>query len=89
MTGGLIHDQPFIKHNLGEPIDTFTVRLNREERERLEQDKKRLRQEKDSTAMKQLAEIGHIVLHDSFFGHALNIVLENRRRNDRLGIPQE
>jgi hypothetical protein len=89
MNDQLQHEEPFIRRNLSEPVDTFTIRLNGEERATLEADKKLLRQIKDSTAMKQLAEIGHIVLHNSFFGHALLIVLENKRRNERLGIPQE
>lgn len=85
----IVHNTPFVKRNLGEATDTFTLRLNPEERRLLDEDKRILRQPKDSTAMKQLAEIGHIVIHDTFFGHALRIVIENKRRTERLGIPQE
>lgn len=66
--------------------ETFTVSINKEERKRLDEDKKLLQQEKDSTALKQLAELGHNVLHSDLTGKSLRVVLDNKRRNKRLGI---
>lgn len=80
---------PFRKYNLdeeGKKVDSFTIRLNIEERHQLKEDKKLLEQPKDSTAMKQLATIGSIVIHDKKMREILGVVLGNRRRNKRLGI---
>lgn len=66
--------------------ETFTVSINKEERARLNEDKKILQQVKDSTALKQLAELGHNVLHSDLTGKSLKIVLGNKQRNKRLGI---
>jgi hypothetical protein len=85
-----IEHEPFVPYKLDieEKADTFTIRLNKEERIKLEEDKKLLKQVKDSTAMKQLAEIGRFVLHDSFTGKVIGVVLENKRKNENLGIPE-
>lgn len=64
----------------------FTVRLNREEQERLNASKKVLQQPKDSTALKMLAEIGYIVLHDQLTGQIIQKVFKNKEKNARLGI---
>ncbi len=66
--------------------ETFTVSINKEERLRLNEDKKILQQSKDSTALKQLAELGRIVLHDDITGKISKVILDNKRRNQRLGI---
>ena len=66
--------------------ETFTVSINKEERARLNEDKKILQQEKDSTALKQLAELGHNVLHSDLTGKSVRVVMSNKRRNKRLGI---
>ena len=66
--------------------ETFTVSLNLEERKQLNEDKKILQQTKDSTALKQLAELGHNVLHSDLTGKCLRVVMSNKRRNKRLGI---
>lgn len=83
-----IEHEPFIPYKLDneDKGDVFTIRLNKEEREWLEQDKKILRQPKDSTALKQLAEIGHLVLHDSLTGKVIQAIIENKRKNERTGI---
>ena len=84
-----IEKVPFRKYNLdeeGKKVDSFTIRLNIEERHQLKEDKKLLEQPKDSTAMKQLATIGSIVIHDKKMREILGVVLGNRRRNKRLGI---
>ena len=88
---GMKPEHPFVKKHLDEEenkVDSFTIRLNIEERKQLEIDKKILEQPKDSTATKQLARIGSFVLHDDKIGHILRQVLGNRRRNKRLGIAE-
>lgn len=64
----------------------LSVRLNEQELKRLEEDARILRQEKPATALKQLAEIGSIVIHDPQTRAVLEAVFENQRRNERLGI---
>lgn len=66
--------------------DTFTVKLNSDERLWLEGMKKLLQQEKDSTALKQLASIGSKVLLDKKTSEILELVMNNYRKNKRLGI---
>lgn len=82
---------PFTPTRLQEERDQDTdrvlsVRLNKAELVRLEEDAKILRQEKPATALKQLAEIGSIVIHDPQTMAILEAVFENQRRNERLGI---
>ena len=82
-------EHPFRKMNLEEDSqepDTFTIRLNSDERIQLEADKKLIEQTKDSTALKQLARVGSIVLHSKKEAAILDVVLGNKRRNKRLGI---
>ena len=78
-----IEQQPFTKYRLDSEgsIDSFTVRLNEEERKLFEEDKKILEQEKDSTAIKQLARIGSNVLRDPQMASILGIVFKNKRNN--------
>lgn len=66
--------------------DVFTIRLNKEERLSLEKAKKALNQKKDSTAMKQLADLGKIVLHDGLTHKIINTLFINKRRNKHIGI---
>lgn len=82
---------PFRRQTLGdEPkLDTFTVRLNAEERIELNWAKKMLHQTKDSTALKQLAWLGTIVLHDNLMGGIARQIMENIRRNQRTGVGEE
>jgi len=67
--------------------ENITVRLNKQERKELDEAKRILEQTKDSTALKQLAEIGKIVLHRESTGKVLETLFINKRRNKRLGIP--
>lgn len=62
------------------------VRLNTEERTRLNASKKVLQQSKDSTALKLLAEIGFIVLHDAQTGKIIKEIFKNQQRNKRSGV---
>lgn len=64
----------------------FTVRLNEEERKVLDECKKIIEQEKDSTALKTLAWIGANVIHDQNTSYILGTIFKNKRNNKRLGI---
>ena len=81
-----IKQEPFVRYNVDKKADTFTVRLKPEERLKFNELKKALQQEKDSTALKQLAEIGAKVLLASQTKEILKVVLNNYRRNKRQGI---
>ncbi len=84
-------NKPFTAQNtqeerLNERRQTFTVSISAIEREWLDQGKKELRQVKDSTALKQLAEIGAKVLFSNPV-HGINDVIHNNiRKNKRIGI---
>ncbi len=82
-----IKKEPFRRYNLDKSADAFTVRLNEEEREIFDKCKLILQQEKDSTAIKQLAlEIGSKVIHDEKLKGFLSVVMNNYRKNKRLGV---
>lgn len=82
-----IEKTPFVKYNESESLDVFTIRLNEEERKLLDSLKLILQQEKDGTAFKQLAlEIGAKVLQEEKVRGILEVVLNNYRKNKRLGI---
>lgn len=82
-----IEQEPFRPYHEEKQKDTFNVRLNEQERKNLELGKKILEQERDSTALKQLAEIGlAVVLHDEKVGRILAIIFKNKRNNKRQGI---
>jgi len=81
-----IEQEPFRAYNEEKKVDSFTVRLNNEERKQLEKDKKVIEQSKDSTAIKQLATIGRIVIHDQKIAAILSTLFKNKRNNKRLGI---
>lgn len=66
--------------------DVVSIKLNKKERAWLEEQKVALQQEKDGTAFKQLARIGSEVIHDTPAGRYFKTVLENLRRNKRIGI---
>jgi hypothetical protein len=64
----------------------ISVRLNIDERERLNSSKTVLQQSKDSTALKLLADIGYHVLHDQLTGQLIATILKNEERNKRSGV---
>lgn len=83
--------QPFYSTRLQEDRDkdkrkVITLSLNFQEQAALIEDMRVLRQGKDSTALKQLWQIGRAVLHDKKMGAILRAVLNNSRRNERIGI---
>lgn len=70
--------------------DVFAVKLSKDgkERELLEQCKQVIEQEKDSTALKQLAWIGAKVILEEKMSYLLGTIFANKRKNKRLGIIQ-
>jgi len=86
-----LEKEPFVPYKTEEEKakedrEVFTVSINKEERAWLDEDKKILNQPKDSTALKQLAEIGNFVIHDRLIGGILATVFKNKQKNKRLGI---
>ena len=85
-----IKKQPFRQYSVEDKtqrFETISVKLNREEALILEQMKQILQQPKTSTCLKQLAlEIAPKVLLDEKLKALLKAVLNNYRRNKRLGI---
>lgn len=81
-----IKQEPFRRYNEKKKVDSFTIRLNAEERTKFEESKYILQQDKDSTAMKQLAEIGAKVIREEKVKQILELVMNNYRKNKRLGI---
>lgn len=64
----------------------FTVRLNEEEIGQLEYSKRVLSQPKDSTAFKQVFQIGLFVLQRDLTGEVLSTVFKNKHKNNRTGV---
>ena len=64
----------------------FTMRLNNEQINNLEWVKKVLSQPKDSTAVKQVWEIGLFVLQQDLTGKVLTTVFKNKQKNWRTGV---
>jgi len=83
----MIQESKFKRKNEHLTRDMISCPLNKQERIRFEEDKKILQQEKDATALKQLAEIGSIVIHDKKTRQIISVIMNNQRRNKRLGIP--
>jgi len=86
-----IEKEAFVPYRTEEERDldiskVIPVRLNTEERERLNASKTVLQQSKDSTALKMLAEIGYIVLHDQLTGKIITTIFKNKARNERSGV---
>jgi hypothetical protein len=82
----ILEKEPFVRYNEEKKVDSFTVRLNEEERALLEKCKKVIEQPKDSTALKILAWIGAKVLHEEKTSYILGTVFKNKRKNARIGI---
>jgi orotidine-5'-phosphate decarboxylase len=81
-----IKQEPFRRYHEEKKTDTFTVKLNAEERMEFESWKKMIHQEKDSTAIKQLSRIGAEVLLDKKMMAINKTILNNYRKNKRLGV---
>lgn len=85
-----IAKQPFRRYKLeGESRrDIFTCSMNKQDREMLNKAKLLMKQPKDSTALKQLAWLGSYVLHEHLTGKAIELIIENKRRAERIGITE-
>lgn len=82
-----IKKEPFRKYSLDEnKSDVVSVKFNTEERKEFEEWKYLLQQERDSSALKELARIGSEVLLERKFKVANQIILNNYRKNKKLGI---
>ena len=66
----------------------IAVRFNKEDLKKLEEAGRTLSQEKVSTVVKQLIELGLLCLQDQKTVLALDLQRENNRRNQRTGITQ-
>jgi hypothetical protein len=86
----MIEKKPFYRYSLEEAKDKpLAVKRNKEDLAKIEEIKRRLQQPKDSTALKQCAWIGLEVLRNPLLSSILGIVFNNKRKNKRLGIPED
>jgi len=83
-----IKQTPFQRYNEEKKVDSFSVRLNDEERLLLVACKEILEQPKDSTALKQLAWIGAKVIQEEKVNYILSSIFKNKKNNARLGIAE-
>jgi len=81
-----IKKEPFRRYQEGKSADVITIKMNAEERREFEGWKYLLQQSKDSTAFKQLAKIGSQVLQEEKVKAINQVVMNNYRKNKRLGI---
>lgn len=83
-----LEQKPFTRYNEEKKVDSFSVRLNDEERTILNNCKKLIEQPKDSTALKTLAWLGAKTLHEDKTKYLLETVFKNKRKNYRIGITE-
>lgn len=83
-----LEQKPFVRYHEEKKYDHVTLKLNKEERLFIEQMKKELRQPKDSTAMKQLIQLGAEVVLRPEIRKYKDIIFNNMRKNKRLGITE-
>ena len=88
-----LEKKPFVNYTLDEDkkeeeTKVYTFRLNKEEQANLKECMILLQQEKVSTALKQLANLGMFVLHERSMAHILDVLANNIRRNKRIGIEE-
>jgi hypothetical protein len=87
----VIEKIPFVPYTLEEDRvqdkgKIFTIRLNAEEVVNLRDAQNILQQEKQSTALKQLAIFGLHILHDRSTAYVLKVLKDNLHKNKRIGI---
>lgn len=75
-----------ITSELKEMGEIIPIRLNEKEKALLKDAKRILEQPKDSTALKQLMDLGYKSIKRQETQDILNTVFENKRKNKRLGI---
>ena len=83
----MLEKKPFTRYKLDDEVrpDIFTIRLNNWERSQLNKAKLILDQPKDSTALKTLADVGYIVLHNDLIRTILTRLMANKANNERSG----
>jgi len=82
----LIQEEKFKRKDFEKSRDIVKVSLNKVERQFLDECKYDIKQLKDSTAIKQLMSIGANVVQDKKIQEITNIIINNQRKNKRLGI---
>jgi hypothetical protein len=82
----LIQEEKFRKKDETPTGRKISLNINDEEAKLIRRAQSILRQPKRSTALKQLVYIGANVVFEDKMGNVLEIVLNNVRKNDRLGI---
>lgn len=82
----MIQQQKFKRKELEKSAEVMSLKLNAEEIDLIRKAQSILKQPKRSTALKQLVYIGANVVFDDKMGNVLKIVLDNDRKNTRLGI---
>ena len=80
--------EPFTRYHEEKKVDSFTVRLNEEERSTLEKCKQIIQQPKDSSCLKALAWIGAKVIHEEKTAMLLATIFKNKKNNKRNGISE-
>ena len=87
-----LQKEPFKPYKLEEERNldelVFTVRLNIEEQLELKEAKNLLKQQKDSTALKQLAKVGFKCITSPEIKQILETILNNKRKNERVGLTE-
>ena len=76
----------FVRYSEEKKDDLVTIRLNPEQRDLLNKVKKLIEQERDSTAIHILWDLGADVILEGLSGKAINKCFKNRRNNRRRGI---
>jgi hypothetical protein len=86
----MMKKKPFVKYNIEDTKVKyiFNIRLKKEERRELNEFKRLLKQPKDSTCIKTLAEIGKIVLQDKKTALIIETLFKNKKNNKRSGITE-
>jgi hypothetical protein len=84
----MLEQKPFTRYHETKKVDSFTVRLNTEERELLNKCKILIEQPKDSTALKTLAWFGAKVIHSPQTAYLIDTLFKNKQKNRRLGITE-
>jgi hypothetical protein len=85
----MIDKKPFVKYDLEKEHNTLTVRINERWRKILDEDMIILYQPKRSTTLKQLALLGHVVLHGGSMAEIIRVALKNKARALRIGVLDE
>jgi len=80
-------EEKYEKYRVNREI--ISISISKAERRDLDTLKKEIHQPKDSTAIKMLARVGAVVIHDPKTRALIEILFKNIRNNERTGIIQE